>query len=467
MSEYALLIDGGIVFGISNTNGKGSNDITFRDVLSWTSANSENSADSNSSRLTDSFKNAVEVMAIKEGLPLALPPDILVTRILTLPATDPESLTSMVRLAMEKFAPVSDSDLEVDYEVVGATENTTRVFAVCVPNTTLNKIAEDLEASGLLITRLDSSLLCEWHSYAMRKPIDAGASRAILFSTASGRLDLIIADSTGPLFARTLGNGLSQSDITREVILSLMDFSSENGVVQPEVFDIVINDNSSSAVLISAIEGATGIIANVIPEADLFPYVGSALLREGNDGCIDIVPNTWREEEEESISRQKFKTGIIAAIAIWVIIAASFYIIPWLQARQTTALENNLKAITPAYRQVNELRSRVRLISTYEDRSFSFIDNFKNICNGMVDGITLTSLSYDKGSEALANNKPSPGGFKMSGTSEASSQVNEFVNALNAMGTFQPAKLTGPNLDSGRNRYKFEIDIRFGGNKNQ
>jgi hypothetical protein len=107
----------------------------------------------------------------------------------------------------------------------------------------------------------------------------------------------------------------------------------------------------------------------------------------------------------------------------------------------------------------------VRLITTYEDRSFSFIDTFKTICEEMTPGITLTSLSYDKGSEALVNGKPSPGGFKLSGTSEASSQVNEFVDALNAMGIFQPPKLTGPNLVSGSAHYIFEIDINFGGSR--
>ena len=464
MVGYALLIDGDTVFGISNNNAKSSKDVIFSDVLSWTSHDSDNGGNSPSS-LTASFKSALEALAIKDGVPLALPPDILVTRVLTLPATDSESLSSMVRLAMEKFAPVSDNDLEVDYEVVSATESSTRVFAVCVPNSTLDKIASDLEAAGLLITRLDSSLLCEWHSYARLERISPESVKAVIFATASGRLDLIIADETGPLFARTLGNKLTQADLTREIILTLMDFSSENNATQIDAIDLVINKEASSSMLETAIQNATGISPAIIPESDLFPFVASTLLREEEDGCIDIVPNAWREEEELSISRQKFKTGIIAAIAIWVIIAASFYIIPWLQTRKTASLDKNIKALTPAYRQVNELRSRVRLITTYEDRSFSFIDTFKTICEEMTPGITLTSLSYDKGSEALVNGKPSPGGFKLSGTSEASSQVNEFVDGLNAMGIFQPPKLTGPNLVSGSAHYKFEIDIKFGGNR--
>ena len=248
MVGYALLIDGDTVFGISNNNAKSSKDVIFSDVLSWTSHDSDNGSNSPSS-LTASFKSAIEALAIKDGVPLALPPDILVTRVLTLPATDSESLSSMVRLAMEKFAPVSDNDLEVDYEVVSATESSTRVFAVCVPNSTLDKIASDLEAAGLLITRLDSSLLCEWHSYARLERISPESVKAVIFATASGRLDLIIADETGPLFARTLGNKLTQADLTREIILTLMDFSSENNATQIDAIDLVINKEASSSML--------------------------------------------------------------------------------------------------------------------------------------------------------------------------------------------------------------------------
>lgn len=467
MSEYALLIDGETILGISNNNAKGTNDVTIRDVLSWSASEPENSATADSNPLRDSFTKAVTSMGTKDGVPLALPPDILVTRILTLPALDHDSLDSMVRLAMEKFAPVSDSDLEVDYEVVGATESTTRVFAVCVPTTTLNKIAEDLEASGLLITRLDSSLLCEWHSYAKQKSLAPEAIQAILFSTASGRLDLIIADATGPLFARTFGYGLTPSDITREIMLSFMDFAAENNSKQPEAFDIVISNESKQEGLLNAVVAAVGITPTILREDSLFPYVASVLQREEQDGCIDIVPTAWREEEEESISRQNFKNGIMVAVALWVLIVASYFIIPWLQKRQTDTLDAQLKSITPAYRQISELRSRVRLISTYEDRTFSFIDKFKEICNVMPIGITLTTLSYDKGSEAIVNGKPSPGGFKLSATSETPSQVNDFVNKLNEMGYFQAAKLTGPNLDSKREHYKFEVDLRFGGENAQ
>ena len=402
---------------------------------------------------------AVSQLAAEDGIPLALPPDILAERILTLPVLDGDSLGSMVRLAMEKFAPVSSDDLVVAYEVVGATESATRVFAAAVPNETLDSLAEDLASSGLLVTRLDSSLLCEWKSFTSAGDPD-DRCRAVVFALPSGRFDLVVADASGPFFARTLGIPASPADLSRELTLSLLDISSDASGAAPEAVTLVAYEGLAPDIP-PAIEKAFGLAPAIVPESSLPPYVESAADRELQGGCIDIVPPAWREEERQQIADRRFKAGIAVAVAIWAILVGVIYAIPKLVDARTAAIGRQRDAVAPAYRAVSDTRTRVRLIRSYQDRSRSLLDVLKDVCIAMPESIVFSTLTYEKGGESVKNGRPLPGGIKIAGDADQAQPVLDFKDVLDDMGFFVPAKLTGPTMDGSRRRFKFEIDSRF------
>ncbi len=417
-----------------------------------------NDADALPSR-AGAMELAVRQLAAEDGIPLALPPDILAERILSLPALDGESLGSMVRLAMEKFAPVSSDDLVVAYEVVGATESATRVFAAAVPNETLDALAEDLATSGLLVTRLDSSLLCEWKSFAAAAA-PADTCRAVVFALPSGRFDLVVADGSGPFFARTLGVPAAPADLIRELTLSLLDISSDASGAAPESVTLVACEGLDPAMPV-AVEEAFGMAPELVPESSLAPYVESAADREAEGGCIDIVPPAWREEEKAQIADRRFRAGIVVAVVVWALLAAVLYAIPRMIDARTAAIGKERDAIAPAYRAVSDTRTRVRLIRSYEDRSRSLLDVLKQVCVEMPESIVFSSLTYEKGGESVKNGRPLPGGIKIAGDADQSQPVLDFKDVLDDMGFFVPAKLTGPTMDGSRRRFKFEIDSRF------
>lgn len=477
-TENALLIDGGTLHGASRGLGRGApRDGAACDIRSWSFSTGEGAGggpgagggENAAPTLADAFAKAVREVPIEDGTSLALPPGILVPRVLSLPATDAESLASMVRLKMEELAPVSGDDLEVAYEVLGATESATRVFAVAVPIRTLDALAADLEASGLAVTRIDSALLCEWRSISRHEEAahpeggDGGAPDArCLFVAAlpSGRFDLFAADESGLLFARSLGEPAAGEDLRREITLSLLDIASEHPGFAPDRLAFVAPDGTDPQFADAASEAA-GIPAETIREGDLTPYVESALDREGEGGCIDIVPPAWREDEEATQRRRRFTYGAIAAVAVWAVIFGVMTYIPRSIAGDTAAARREIAAMMPQFSEVAELRTRVRLIQSYEDRTLSVLEMLRRLCSEMPDGMALATFAYEKTDDGTTSGRRGPGGIRATGDAADADSILRLKNALDEAGPFQPARIKGPTMDGQRRRFKFELDWRF------
>jgi Tfp pilus assembly protein PilN len=412
--------------------------------------------------LAEALASAREALHAEDGCVLALPPDELVAKIISLPPVEPDAIGAMVRLQMEKFAPVSGDALEVASEVVGATEDSTRVFAVAMPMAKLDALAENLAASDVRVSRIDSSLLCEWRMYCdcAAKPEIEGC-HAILFVLPSGRCDLIIADSAGPVFARSLGSNHSSESLVRELVLSILNLGEDFAGLAPERL-VYVADTPPADDLPERVDRALGVGVDWLNAAEVGPYVEGVIRRDSGEGHIDIVPPAWRDVEKQSIARGRFMTGVAVALIIWAVLAAALFLVPRFMQRRLDALDSAIAAVQPAYRTVSDTRTKVRLIRSYQDRSHSLLDVLRTICAEMPEGITFSSISYEKGGETPANSKTRvAGGVKIVGDADSSTSVLAFKDVLDASGLFAPAKLNGPTLDVKRQRYRFEIDSRF------
>ncbi len=412
--------------------------------------------------LAEALASARESLHADNGCVLALPPDELVAKVISLPAVEPEAIGAMVRLQMEKFAPVSGDALEVASEVVGATEDSTRVFAVAMPMAKLDRLAENLAAADVRVSRIDSSLLCEWRMYCdcAAKP-ETAVCQAILFVLPSGRFDLVIADASGPVFARSLGAQSSSENLVREIVLSVLNLGEDFAGLAPERL-VYVADTPPTDDLRERVGQSLGIDVDWLDAAAVGPYVEGVIRRDSGEGHIDIVPPAWRDVEKQSIARGRFMTGIAVALLIWVMLAAALLLIPRIMQRRLDALDATIEAVQPAYRTVSDTRAKVRLIRSYQDRSHSLLDVLRTICAEMPEGLVFSSISYEKGGETTSNSKSRvAGGVKIVGDADRSATVLAFKDVLDASGLFAPAKLNGPILDAKRQRYRFEIDSRF------
>lgn len=397
-----------------------------------------------------------------DGCVLALPPDVLVTKVISLPPVEPEAIPAMVRLQMEKFAPVSGDALEVASEVVGATEDSTRVFAVAMPMSKLESLAEDLAKSEVKVSRIDSSLLCQWRMFTdcEAKP-ELAECYAVLFVLPSGRYDLVIADQSGPVFARTIGKNDSADELVRETVLSVLNLGEDfNGLAPSQL--TVVSATPLDEETMARFTAALGVETAWLDSSLVGDYVNGVVRRDAEEGHIDIVPEAWRDVEKQSVAKGRFMTGIYIALFVWLLAAAAICLAPKFVQRRVDAIDKAVTRVTPAYRSVSDTRTKVRLIRAYQDRSRSLLDVLRAVCADMPEGIVFSSISYEKGGELLAGARDKTiGGIKIVGDADRSATVLAFKDVLDSSGMFVPAKLTGPIMDSKRQRYKFEIDSRF------
>ena len=412
--------------------------------------------------LSAALSAARDEIGAGDGCVLALPPDVLVTKVIPLPAVEPEAIGPMVRLQMEKFAPTSGDALAVASEVVGATEDSTRVFAVAMPMDRLDALAEDLGEAGVVLTRIDSSLLCEWRMFqdCPSKP-DLPPCHAVVFHLPSGRFDIAIADEAGLVFARSLGTGLDRDALVREIVLSVLDLGEGFAGLSPEKI-VFVSDEPPEDALVSSIRESLGADVGHLPASELGDPVIAVIRRDDEEGHIDIVPQQWRDAESQSAGRRRFIAGVIAAMAVWAVLLAGLLLAPVILQKASDKVQSSITAIDAEYQHVSDTRTKVRLIRSYQDRSHSLLETFRDICAGMPDGLVFSSLSYEKGGETVVGSKTkSVGGFKVAGDADSFQTITTLKDFLDALGPFAPATISGVSLDSKRQRQRFEIDSRF------
>lgn len=413
---------------------------------------------------SDAFHAARKELPIDVPVTLALPSDILVSKVLTLPEADDEAMDSMVRLQMEKIAPVSGDDLEVAYEKLGVADGRVRLFAVAMEMSRITEFGDALDKAGIAIYRIDSSLMCSWRSYCDANGAPEGCG-AYVFVSPSGRYDLLVADGEGPVFARSLGKPGSAAELAREYMLSMLSLTGDVNAQSPASLTVVEPVDFTAALERDAVSAALADVAGFEPqwayEDARFSAARGAVVRGGEEGLLDIIPGVWRDDARKSEARKRFIGGISVALLAWALASVALFMLPRMIKARTTSIEKQINAVSGEYRMVADTRTKVRLIRSYEDRTYSPVEMLLAVCDKLPEGVTLTSLNYDKGGE-LSGRTRTVGGVKVVGESENSPAVLKFKDDVDGLGLFSPGKLTGPTMDGKRQRYKFELDSRFG-----
>ena len=154
------------------------------------------------------------------------------------------------------------------------------------------------------------------------------------------------------------------------------------------------------------------------------------------------------------------------AAAGWALVMAVLFGGPFvydqLAERQKTVCKRHAKS----YREVREMRDKVKLVQQYSDHARGTLEMLKAVSDRMPEGVTLTSFSYKRGEK-----------LSLVGEADQPTAVYDFKNALTKAVIVtegaQPAEdkedegeklfaevaLTGPSKS--RNGHKFSIECLF------
>ena len=104
-----------------------------------------------------------------------------------------------------------------------------------------------------------------------------------------------------------------------------------------------------------------------------------------------------------------------------------------------------------AYREVKEMRDKVKLVQQYSDHARGSLEMLKAVSDRMPEGITLTSFTYRRGER-----------LSIVGEAQQPTDVYEFKNALTEAATeddeklFTEVTLTGPSQSRGVHKFSIE-----------
>lgn len=381
---------------------------------------------------------------------LALPTSQLLVKVLSLPAAAAEDLQSIVQLQMDKVSPFPGEELTVGCETLATRGTILQVLGAALPRAVLETWDRRLQAAGIKVLRLDMALAGWWWALGDRQVLKPDDGRRLVLFEHAGEWDLVLVDDGVPVVARGLGVPVEAVDIARDVTLSLLSAELE-GASQPLRETIVISAQPPGPSLKEALVAAGGApVRHVSVEALGSPALGVAR-RTTEHAALDLIPAIWRQREEAGVVRRRFLRGMIAAAALWLVLVAGLLLLPWFMQSLIARQEAAVAADLASFRQVADVRDRVRLIRSYMDRSHALLEVLRAVTGAQPEGVELVSVAYRR-----------EDGVKLAGEAAEAALVYAFKDQLDSAGIFARSTLTGPTRDVARRRDRFEIDARFG-----
>ncbi len=381
---------------------------------------------------------------------LALPTSQLLVKILALPAVAADDLHSIVQLQMDKISPFPGEELTVGCETLATRGTTLQVLGAALPRAILETWDRRVQAAGIKVLRLDSALAGWWWALGDRQVLKPADGRRLVLLEHAGEWDLVLVDDGVPVLARGLGVPVEPIDIARDVTLSLLSAELDGGS-QPLRETVVISALPPDEQLAEALAGAGGAPVRHVSTAALgSPALGVAR-RATESATLDLIPALWRQREQAGALRRRFLRGMVAAAALWLVLAAGLLLLPWFLQALIVRQEAAVSADLSSFRQVADIRDRVRLIRSYMDRSQSLLEVLRAVTTAQPEGVELVSVAYRR-----------EDGAKLAGEATEAALVYAFKDRLDSAGLFARSTLTGPTRDVARKRDRFEIDARFG-----
>ena len=376
---------------------------------------------------------------------LALPLRRFVAKVLFVPQDAESSVDEMATAAIKEMSPFPDENPTVSVEILTETEAGKFVLAAALPESSADDIAEMLDAAKKQVTRIDATVLGVLRN--VWGEISAPGRRIVLVAEDG---DAALAVFDGELLAsiRAVSPG---ADLRREAIMGLLE--AEDLIGPGEVEEVVAVGEAGTEGLESF-----GAVRRIDAPAEE-TVLGTLSERALEQGTMDPLPETWREVLRETRFKKKLKKHLVVAGVVWALAMGGIFGVPAVYGFMTDRVAAMSKEHSRRYREVSEMRDKVRLVRKYSDHARGLLEVMKAVSDRLPDGVELTSWNFRREE-----------GVKFSGEADAAPSVYEFKDKLSDIAfvdgdgdgdkLFAEVSLTGPSAGRG-GRQRFDMDCRF------
>ena len=174
-------------------------------------------------------------------------------------------------------------------------------------------------------------------------------------------------------------------------------------------------------------------------------------LRAWRGASLDVTPTDWVELRTEARFKKKLILFLSAAAAGWLLVMGVLFGVPFVYGQMTEHQKTLSKRHATAYKEVKEMRDKVKLVQQYSDHARGSLEMLKAVSDRMPEGIVLTSFNYKRGER-----------LSIVGEAAQPTDVYEFKNALTDAVTeddqrlFATVNLTGPTQSRGVHKFSIE-----------
>lgn len=401
----------------------------------------------------DAFGRRVEARA-PETCTLALPTRDLIFRCVRFPSSDPAEVAAMAMNQVEKDSPLPIEEMVGGFEILEQTQDATLALCAAAPLRAVELARRAAGADPARIERVDAVALGLLRGLAdSREGAPSPAARDIVLAEEGGAVTLIVADAGQPVLVRSAGEAanVSRADLTRVARIALIQAGAEQGPM-PLGRLIVVGGEDGLRTAATAVAAAVGCQA-VIPARVSLPSASHGVaLRTMEGRGLNLFPAEWRSRLSERKFRKTFRVGIAAAAAVWVLLAGYLFGWPALLDQRVKALEAEVARLAPDEAKVDDIRTRIKIIERYSDRSFSALEALLEISTCLPQGIELAAYRYNGAKRQVA----------VEGRAGMSTLVYDFMDNLKRSPIFGANKLvSGPTLNRNLGVNVFELAIDF------
>ena len=375
---------------------------------------------------------------------LAMPLSGLLVRVARTPVEDRERLAELALAELGKVSPFPDESPVAGIETVAESDRElTSVFAA-LPAAEAAEIGDALDEAKVRVVRTDIAAL-GWLRMLWPRIAAVEGRKAVLMNFGDG-WDVAILDGGAPTLLRGLGSSVADpAEIAREVMLSLLRAGPAG-----EPAEIVIFAKDAPEAALTERLGAFGPVrVERVEEPD--GGVEGVARRTQEGATLDVTPADWAELRTEARFTRKLVAFLAVAAAGWLLLMGVLFGVPFAYGQMTERQKTLSKRHAAAYRDVKEMRDKVKLVQQYSDHARGSLEMLKAVSDRLPEGITLTSFSYKRGER-----------LSIVGEAARPTDVYAFKNALTEAETedeeklFADVTLTGPSQSRGVHKFTIE-----------
>jgi len=402
--------------------------------------------------LADAFAAAVKHFGTHE-FALAMPLSRLLVATGSAPLDARDDPSAAAGEVLDAVSPFPDEALAVGAEIVAETDSAVRYLAAALPEATSAEVGDALAVAKARVTHTDA-LALGWLRALWPRLMEKEAARRLVLMDLDGEWSVAVLDDGALAVLRGLGARESVAEIVRETMLSLLQ-CADGG--RAETGDVAVCAASAPDPALLAGLATFGPVRTVLVE-DPFLGVEGVALRLAEGAAFDVTPAAWVETRQEARFRKKTFTGLAVAGVVWLLGLGAMFgaelVYDHLTDQEKAASARHAKA----YREVKDMRDRVKLVQRYSDHARGALEILKVFSDSLpADDMILGSFQYRRGESVRIN-----------GDAAQPTDVYAYKDALakiefeDGARLFNEVRLTGPSATRG-GRHKYEIEAVFEG----